>query len=218
MPVIYPPTKALPQRGNRTSLPVMKSLFRLFSIIFLAAAVALVFSACAYETASAPEADTASETGSSLADSATAAASGAAADKSAEEAETAAKPQAEAEAAAAEAQAQVGSVQAQAAEMLVKYSAEIGALQTNVSKLADIVGKNADLLPAGVSEKYGELKELVPEVSSMVQSLKDYQGADLGTLVSKIEADYSKATGLYKEAMALIPEGLSLGDVKVPGM
>ena len=142
-------------------------------------------------------------------------AAAAAAKAEAEAAAAAAK--AEAEAAAAEAQAQMESVQAQAAEMLAKYSGEIDALKANVSKLAEIVDKNADVLPAGVAEKYGELKTLVPEVSSMVQSLKDYKGTDLTNLVSKIETDFGKAADLYKETMALIPEGLSLDSVKVPG-
>jgi len=138
-------------------------------------------------------------------------------------AEAAAALEAEAAAAAAAAadaaaEAAADSIQKQANEILAKYSGEIDALKANVSKLAEIVDQNADALPAGVAEKYSELKTLVPEVSSMVQSLKDYKGTDLDNLVSKIESDYGKAADLYKEAMALIPEGLSLEGVKVPGM
>jgi len=64
--------------------------------------------------------------------------------------------------------------------------------------------------------KYNELKGIVPEVSSMVDSLKDYKGTDLAGLVSKIQADTTKAQGLYADIMKMMPEGLSLPSVKMP--
>jgi hypothetical protein len=89
-------------------------------------------------------------------------------------------------------------------------------IQANASKLADLVEKNADALPPEVMAKYNELKEIVPEVSSMIDSLKGYQGTDLQNIVSKIQADTAKAEGLYKDIMKMIPEGLSLPSIKMP--
>lgn len=137
--------------------------------------------------------------------------------EAAKEAEAAAMAaQAEAEAAAAEATAQIDELKAQAAEMYAKYADDIGALQANASKLADLIDQNIDSLPEGVAAKYDEFKTLVPEVTSLVDSLKGYQGADLSNIVSKIETDYGQATGLYAEIMKMIPEGISIPAVKMP--
>ena len=101
-------------------------------------------------------------------------------------------------------ESQIGSLLNQSADILAKQLGQIDALKATTSKLAKIVEDNADTLPAGVAEKHDGLKSLVPEVSSLVQSLKDYQGTDL----VDIDGDYSKVIGLYQEAMALV-SGLS---------
>ena len=104
----------------------------------------------------------------------------------------------------------------QSADLLAKYTGHIGTLNDNTSKLAKIIDDNADALPDGVAAKYDELKSLVPQVSAMVQSLKDYQGTGLVDLVSKIDGDYTKAIDLYDEAMALMVGAVSTPEVKLP--
>lgn len=142
----------------------------------------------------------------------------AAAEKQAEA--VAAKVKADAEAAAAKAEAEAkaaaAEVKAQAADLMARYSEEIDALKANATKLAGLIDKNADVLPAEVTAKYNEFKELIPEVSAMVESLKDYQGADLQNIVSKIQADTGKAAELYREIVEMIPEGLSVPSFKMP--
>jgi hypothetical protein len=68
-----------------------------------------------------------------------------------------------------------------------------------------MIDKNASMLPAGVATKYQELNALLPQLTSAVDSLKNYQTADLTTLVPKLKTDFASAQKLYTEIKGMLP-------------
>jgi colicin import membrane protein len=111
--------------------------------------------------------------------------------------------------AAASAGAATGSTAAvlkmQAEQLLSQYSGELATLKSGAIMLKGLIDKNAGMLPAGVAEKYKEFNALLPGLSSMVDSLKDYQTADLTSLVPKLKADFGNAQKLYTEIKGMLP-------------
>jgi len=116
-----------------------------------------------------------------------------------------AKMEADAEAAKADAEARTASMQAQTAGLLEKYSAELSTLKKGASALKAIVDQNAALLPEGVQTKYKELDALIPELSSLANSLKSYQGTDLSGIQSKLQSDFGSARKIYNDIRDMLP-------------
>ncbi|MGH8020032.1 MAG: hypothetical protein ACREIA_17490 [Opitutaceae bacterium] len=117
----------------------------------------------------------------------------------------AAKMQADAAEAKAGAEARMMSMQKEADSLLAKYSTQIGSLKTGASALKRIIDQNASMLPEGVQTKYRELESLVPQMSSLADSLKGYQGTDLNSIQSKLQADYGTAKDLYNDIREMLP-------------
>jgi hypothetical protein len=93
----------------------------------------------------------------------------------------------------------------QADQLLTQYSGELATLKTGAAKLKELIDKNAAMLPAGVNAKYQELNALLPQLSGMVDKLKNYQSADLATLVPKLKEDFGTAQKLYAEVKGMLP-------------
>ena len=96
-------------------------------------------------------------------------------------------------------------LQTQAKQLLTQYSGELATLKSGVANLKTLIDKNANMLPAGVSAKYQELTTLMPKLESMVESLKNYQTADLASIVPKLQTDFATAQKLYTEIKGLLP-------------
>lgn len=108
-------------------------------------------------------------------------------------------------AATAAAGSTIDALKAQAEQLLTQYSGELATLKSGAVTLKGLIDKNAAMLPAGVAAKYQELNALLPQLSTMVDSLKDYQSADLTTLVPKLKADFGNAQKLYAEIKGMLP-------------
>lgn len=92
------------------------------------------------------------------------------------------------------------------AESLVsQYSIELATLKEQVGSLKSVIDQHKDMLPAGVTEKYAELEALLPRLTGMVDSLRNYQTADLTKLVPQLQEDFAKARALYGEIKGLLP-------------
>lgn len=92
------------------------------------------------------------------------------------------------------------------AESLVsQYSTELATLKEQVGALKSVIDQHKDMLPAGVTEKYAELEALLPRLTGMVDSLRNYQTADLTKLVPQLQEDFAKARALYGEIKGLLP-------------
>lgn len=105
---------------------------------------------------------------------------------------------------------QADALKAQASELVTRYSGELDTLKRGAVAVKELIDKNAALLPAGVNEKYQQLNALLPELGSLVETVKNYQSADLTTLVPKLQADFAKAQKLYGEIKGMLPAGMSL--------
>lgn len=108
-------------------------------------------------------------------------------------------------AATAAAGSTMDALKAQAEQLLSEYSGELATLKSGAATLKGLIDKNAAMLPAGVAAKYDEFNALLPQLSTMVDSLKNYQSADLTTLVPKLKADFGTAQKLYAEIKGMIP-------------
>lgn len=102
--------------------------------------------------------------------------------------------------------ASAGALQQQAEELLSRYSGELATLKTGVVAVKSYVDQHPELLPEAAKAKYQQLNTLMPELQSLVGTLKDYRNADLTTLVPKLQTDFAKAKSLYSEVRALLPE------------
>ncbi len=96
-------------------------------------------------------------------------------------------------------------LQTQAKQMLTQYSGELASLQAGVAKVKALIDQNSAMLPAGVASKYQELNALLPKLTTMVDSLKNYQNADIANLLPKLKTDFATAQKLYAEIKAAIP-------------
>lgn len=99
-------------------------------------------------------------------------------------------------------------VQAPAGDLLTRYSSELSTLKSGVLAVKGYVDQHPDVLPASAKAKYQELNALIPELTSLVQSLKKAKAADLVTLAPKIGTSFARAKTLYTEVRALLPEKL----------
>jgi hypothetical protein len=100
------------------------------------------------------------------------------------------------------------SVQQQAADLYTRYSAELDVVTKNAAALKKIVDQNLAMLPAGVQTKYKEFNALLPGLTTLVGSLKDYQKVDLATIVPKLQTDFAKVQKLYGEIRGMLPQSL----------
>jgi uncharacterized membrane protein YqiK len=107
--------------------------------------------------------------------------------------------------AAAEAAASEASLKDQASSMLSKYADEIGLLKTGAVALKKLVDQNANLLPENMRSSYSEFQALVPQISSMADSLKGYSGTDLAGMQSKLQTDLGSAKKLYNDLRGMLP-------------
>ena len=98
--------------------------------------------------------------------------------------------------------------QTQAGDLLTRYSGELSMLKSGVLAVKGYVDQHPDVLPASAKAKYQELNSLMPELTSLVQSLKEAKAADLVTLAPKLGASFARAKTLYTEVRALLPEKL----------
>lgn len=99
-------------------------------------------------------------------------------------------------------------LQAQTGDLLTRYSGELSTLKSGVLAVKGYVDQHPEVLPASAKAKYQELNALMPELTSLVQSLKEAKGADLVTLAPKLATSFTRAKTLYTEVRALLPEKL----------
>jgi hypothetical protein len=93
-----------------------------------------------------------------------------------------------------------------ASSLLSEYTGKISTLSGSVKELEPLIKQAAGALSPQLTQSYNELKNLLPELSTMIASLKNYQGTDLANVTSKIQADYTEAEGLYKKVLELMPQ------------
>lgn len=99
-------------------------------------------------------------------------------------------------------------LQTQAADLLTKYSGELDTLKSGALAVKSYVDQHPDVLPEAAKAKYQQLNAMVPQLESLVGTLKDYKNADLTTLVPKLQNDFAKAKSLYTEVRSLLPAQL----------
>ncbi len=104
--------------------------------------------------------------------------------------------------------ANAAALQQQAAELLTKYSGELTTLKAGAVAVKSYVDQHPEILPAAAKASYQQFNAMVPQLESLVGTLKDYKSADLTTLVPKLQTDFAKAKSLYSEVRALLPETL----------
>jgi hypothetical protein len=92
-----------------------------------------------------------------------------------------------------------------ASSLLSEYTGKVSSLSGSVKELEPLIEQAAGALSPQLTQSYNELKTLLPELSTMVASLKDYQGTDLANVTSKIQTDYTEAEALYKRVLELMP-------------
>lgn len=102
---------------------------------------------------------------------------------------------------------QAAAMQQKATSLAEQYAPQLDMLKTGATSIKALIDKNASMLPAGVSEKYQELNTLLPQLTGLVASLKDYQGGDLANLATKAQTDFQKAKSLYAEINEMLPAG-----------
>lgn len=99
-------------------------------------------------------------------------------------------------------------IQKQAEELLTRYSGELATLKSGAIAVKNYVDQHPDVLPEAAKAKYQQFNAMVPELDSLVATLKDYRNVDLTTLVPKLQNDFGRAKALYSEVRALLPENL----------
>lgn len=99
-------------------------------------------------------------------------------------------------------------MQTQASDLLKRYSGDLSTLKAGVLAVKGYVDQHPEVLPASAKSKYQELNALMPELTSLVQSLKEAKGADLVALAPKLATSFDRAKSLYSEVRALLPEKL----------
>lgn len=104
--------------------------------------------------------------------------------------------------------ASAGDIQKQAEELLTRYSGELATLKSGAAAVKTYVDQHPEILPEAAKAKYQQLTSMVPQLESLVGTLKDYKSADLTTLVPKLQNDFAKAKSLYSEVRALLPQTL----------
>lgn len=104
--------------------------------------------------------------------------------------------------------ASAGALQKQAEELLTRYSGELATLKTGALSVKSYIDKNPEVLPASAKASYQQFNSMMPQLESLVGTIKDYQNVDLTTLVPKLQSDFTKAKSLYSEVRALLPEQL----------
>ncbi len=108
--------------------------------------------------------------------------------------------------AAASLSATSGVLQKQAEELLTRYSGELTTLKSGVLAVKTYVDQHPEILPETAKVKYQQLTAMVPQLESLVGTLKDYRSVDLTTLVPKLQNDFATAKSLYGEVRGLLPE------------
>lgn len=104
--------------------------------------------------------------------------------------------------------ASAGALQKEAEELLARYSGELATIKSGALAVKQYVEKHPEILPEAAKAKYQQLTAMVPQLESLVATLKDYKKADLTTLVPKLQKDFAQAKSLYSEVRALLPEKL----------
>lgn len=113
-----------------------------------------------------------------------------------------------AESAAASLAASATAIQKQAEELLTRYSGELSTLKTSALAVKNYVDQHPEVLPEAAKAKYQQLTTMLPQLESLVGTLKDYRSVDLTTLVPKLQGDFAKAKSLYSEVRALLPASI----------
>ncbi|MBL4575327.1 MAG: hypothetical protein JKY51_04405 [Opitutaceae bacterium] len=100
----------------------------------------------------------------------------------------------------------VSDLSAQASSLLSEYTEKFSTLSGSVKELEPLMAKAAGTLSPELTQSYDQLKALMPELSNLMGSLKNYQGTDLANLTAKLKTDYAETENLYKKVLALMPK------------
>lgn len=104
--------------------------------------------------------------------------------------------------------ASTAALQKQADELLTRYSGELATLKSGFTAVKSYVDQHPELLPEAAKGKYQQLNAMMPQLQSLVGTLKDYKNVDLATIVPKLQTDFAQAKSLYSEVRALLPEDI----------
>jgi hypothetical protein len=104
--------------------------------------------------------------------------------------------------------ATAAALQKQAEELLTKYTGELTTIKSGALAVKKYVDQHPELLPEAAKAKYQQLNAMVPQLETLVGTLKDYKSVDLTTLVPKLQNDFAKAKSLYSEVRALLPASI----------
>jgi hypothetical protein len=92
-----------------------------------------------------------------------------------------------------------------AAALVAQYTPQLETLKSGASSIKALIDKNAAMLPEGVSTKYEELSAMIPRLTELVASLRNYQGGDLASITTNLQRDFEKSKALLTELKGMVP-------------